>query len=249
MSSELASVSFGTGDIQLFLSKMIEPFKQEIASMKAEIAELRKENIQQKERISTLEKIDIDSVIQEKIKYFNMDEAVFTALTRYKNKERIDSIIEEKIEDSYLTEDIRAIKIKVGMFAKDAMYPTERAIISQESRISHLEEKLKNQPLVNSNSTKSPQKTLGGVAEIRANEIIKRLLSFPEKNTVGEEFLSTKVINSILKNLTGKAKLGKDPNIGQAKKEALAVIEKFYQGIAYVKKVGQEKRVFKGSKA
>ena len=55
--------------------------------------------------------------------------------------------------------------------------------------------------------------------------------------------------NYVLRSLTGKAKIEKDQNIGQAKKEALAIIEKRYKGIAYVKKVGQETRVFKGSKA
>lgn len=248
MSAELMSTPLGMGDLQLFLSKLIEPLKQEISFLKAEIDELRKENIQQKDRIAVLEKMDIASIVQEKMKYVNIDEAVFTALSRYKNKPRLDSLIEERIEDSYLAEDIRAIKIKVGMFAQDAMDVSERSIISHDVRISHLEEKIKNQPLT-STSPKNPPKIQGGVAEIRADEIAKELLSCPEKNTVGEEYLSTKRINLILRKLTGKGKLGKGQNIAQAKKEALAIIEKFYTGIAYIKKVGQEVRVFKGSKA
>lgn len=49
--------------------------------------------------------------------------------------------------------------------------------------------------------------------------------------------------------MIGKAKVKKGQNIAQAKKEALAVIEERYKGIAHIKKVGQEIRVFKGLKA
>lgn len=256
MSIESVAVPIGTRDIQLFLNELIEPFKKEILSLKAELVEvkselnnLRKENTKQKERISSLEKRDIDSVIQAKIKYVNMDEAVFTALSRYKNRPKIEALIDSRIDESYIVDQVRALKVQIGMFAKDAMDPDERQVISHDSRISHLEEKLKNQPLITSNSTKTAPKIMGGAAEIRADGIIKELLSAPEKSVDGGEFLPTKVMNYVLRQLTGKAKIRKGQNIAQAKKEALAVIEERYKGIAYTKKVGQEIRVYKGSKA